>query len=169
MYMNLPAGQVLVDASPLDPDRLPHVLKDLIQRAFNGYVAWTGEGHDGLEEGVVLVGKEGILAVSYAHLKYGYVVDGSDALTPALNALRTKGLVHSVVSFTPPKMKLVLAFNEPARLQKPLRPDELVKRIPKAYDASWVRGIIKSLSSEELNRVRLLARYGLTGVEVGEI
>jgi len=61
----------------------------------------------------------------------------------------------------------VLAFNEAARVT--LAAEDVLKRMPNAYDPSWVKGIIKTLSPQEIDRIRILAKYGLTGVKVGEI
>lgn len=164
--MNLPAGEVVTDAAPVEPKAFSDLLQDLGKRSFNGYVAWLGRGYDGLEEGVVLFSDGKIVAASYEHLKYDHIIDGKDALEPAANVVMSKHPVYSVVSLTAPKINLVLAFNEKAKLPKPISPKDFVGLIPKAYSDQWVKSVIKTLSQQDIDRIRLLAKYGLTGVKV---
>lgn len=159
----------MTDAAPLEPKAFSALLQDLGRRSFNGYVAWLGRGYDGLEEGILLFSKGKIVAASYEHLKYDHIIDGKDALEPAANVVASKYPVYSVVSLTVPKINLVLAFNEKARLPAAIPPKDFVGLIPDAYSDRWVKGIIKTLSRQDIDRIRLLAKYGLTGVKVGEI
>ena len=165
--MRLPMGDVIVDAAPLDVQTFRTTVQDLCGRSFNGYLAWTGYGYDGLEEGVFLFSSGKIVAVSYAHLKYGYSLDGPDSLKLALNAVLTNPAAYSLVQFHPAKVNLVLAFNESARVN--IDCGTVLKQIPAVYDPSWVKGIIKNLPQQEIDRIRVLAKFGLTGVKVGEI
>ncbi len=165
--MRLPLGDVVVDAAPLDVQTFKTTVQDLCAHSFNGYLAWTGYGYDGLEEGVFLFSSGKIVAVSYAHLKYGYSLDGPDALKLALNAVLTNPCAYTVVRFHPAKVNLVLAFNESARVS--ISCASVLKQLPITYDPSWVKGIIKNLSQQEIDRIRVLAKFGLTGVKVGEI
>lgn len=167
--MNLPAGEVLTDAAPIELKAFSDLLQDLGKRSFNGYVAWLGRGYDGLEEGILLFSEGKIVAASYEHLKYDHIIDGKDALEPAANVIMSRNPVYSVVALTAPKINLVLAFNEKARLPGPITPKNFVGLIPKAYSDQWAKGIIKTLSQQDIDRIRLLAKYGLTGVKVGEI
>ncbi len=167
--MNLPAGEVVTDAAPVELKAFSDLLQDLGKRSFNGYVAWLGRGYDGLEEGVVLFSEGKIVAASYEHLKYDHIIDGKDALEPAANVLAAKHVVYSVVSLTAPKINLVLAFNEKAKLPSPISPKNVLGLVPATYSDRWVKEIIKTLSQQDIDRIRLLAKYGLTGVKVGEI
>ena len=167
--MNVPAGEVVTDAAPLEPKAFSALLQDLSRQSFNGYVAWLGRGYDGLEDGLLLFAKGSIVAASYEHLKYGHVIDGKDALGPAANVLVSTHPVYSVVSLTIPKINLVLAFNEKAGLSTAISPEDFAGLIPESYSDQWVKGIIKTLSQEDIDRIRLLSKYGLTGVKVGEI
>ncbi len=151
----------------MDVQTFRTLVQQLCERSFNGYLAWTGYGYDGLEEGVFLFSSGKIVAVSYAHLKYGYSLDGPDALKLALNAVRTDPCAYTLVQFRPAKVILVLAFNESARVN--VRCGSVLNQIPGVYDPSWVKGIIKNLSQQEIDRIRVLAKFGLTGVKVGEI
>ncbi|GEM_PF-5188707 len=167
--MKLPAGDVEIDASPTTRDGLKTQLLQLGRRSFNGYVSWLARGHDGLEEGVVLYQEGKIVAASYEHLKYGTVIDGEKALEPMANVAAGEGLVYSVVGLTLPKINLVLAFNEAAKLPKPIDPKNVADLFPKEYDNSIVLGIVHGLSQREQDRIKILAKYGLVGLRVDEI
>ncbi len=133
----------------------------------NGYIAISGEGYSGIEEALFLISNGKTVAVSYEHLKYNYVLDGEAAWKYVTNLLGLKDLVFSVAEIPPTKMKIVLVFNEAARV-KETSLDSVIKKV-KAYDPSFVRGIVKELPSEELERIKTLAKYGLTDIKVGEI
>lgn len=156
-----------MESAPLDVPTFQKTLADLCARSFNGYIAWTGWGYDGLEEGVFLLSSGRIAAASYVHLKYNYVLDGPDSVKLALNAVHTSPAFYTVVSYVPAKVNLVLAFNEAAKVEASCQ--DVLKRLPPAYDPSWVKGIIKTLPQTEIDRIRVLAKFGLTGVKVGEI
>jgi len=159
----------VTSAAPLELKEFSALLHDLHRRSFNGYVAWLGRGYDGLEEGILLFSRGDIVAASYEHLKYDYVIDGKDALEPAANVLVSKCPVYSVVALTIPKINLVLAFNEKAGLPAAITPKDFLELVPESYSDRWVKSIIKTLPPEDIDRIRILAKYGLTGVKVGEI
>ncbi len=166
--MNIPAGDVQAHATPLDPSKFLDLLKDLGKRSFNGYVAWVGEGLDGLEEGLVVLLNGNAVAVEYAQLKYNRVFQGEQAVAPAMNVIRSKNPVYSVVSLTVPKVNLILAFNDKANV-RPIPAEKLWSFVPKEYSDEYVRGIIKTLPPSDIDRIRVLAEYGLIGVKVDEI
>ncbi|NPA76492.1 MAG: DUF2226 domain-containing protein [Candidatus Diapherotrites archaeon] len=166
--MNIPAGDVVTHAAPLDPPKFLDLLKDLGKRSFNGYVAWVGEGLDGLEEGVVVFLNGQAVAVGYTQLKYNKAYDGEQAVAPAMNVIRAKNVVYSVVSLTVPKVNLILAFNDKAKI-RPMAPEKLWSFVPKAYSDEYVRGIIKTLPPSDIDRIRMLADYGLVGVKVDDL
>jgi len=155
-------------AAPLEPPKFLDLLKDLGSRSFNGYVAWVGEGLDGLEEGTVVFLNGKAVAIGYTQLKYNRSFDGEQAVAPAMNVIRAKNVVYSVVSLTVPKVNLILAFNDKAKIS-PMPPEKLWSFVPKEYSDEYVRGIIKTLPPSDIDRIRVLAEYGLVNVKVGEI
>ncbi len=159
--MNLPSAKFIVDAEPLDIHELPKWEK----KVPNGYIAVAGEGYSGIEESVFLLSEGKIIAISYEHLKYAYTLDGENAWKHVLNMLALKDLVFSVAEIPPAKLKIVIVFNEAAKVKETTF-EQVLKKVPKEYYPELVKGIVRALPASELERIKTLAKYGLTDVKV---
>ncbi|MFH1258101.1 MAG: hypothetical protein V1658_04130, partial [Candidatus Micrarchaeota archaeon] len=68
--MNLPAGTVVktaIDSATID---FAALLKELKDKAFNGYLTLTLQGVGGVEEGITVFDNGKIVAAFYEYLKY---------------------------------------------------------------------------------------------------
>lgn len=140
--MKLPSGTPL-----LKGERVKNAVEAVvakIPRDLNGYIAVTGMGADGMEEGLFLVDSGRITHVSYLHLKYPTEIKGDEGLKLALNCFRTAGANVDVVEFTIQKLRLTASFNADAKLKDAIPLSDLPKYIPKEYDGSHVEGIKES-------------------------
>ena len=158
--MKLPSGTPLIRNEPVKNGDVSPILSRLPQN-FNGYIAVTALGYDGVEEGIFLVDNGKITHAYYVHLKYLHEEWSDSALPPALNVFSSKGANVDVVEFTPPKLRLTATFNEQAKLEKPFPLSELQSRIPESYDKSHVINIIKLRPLEELEHLKRLLSIGL--------
>ncbi len=153
--MKLPSGTPLLKGEKVKSDGVAILSK--LPKSFNGYIAVTGMGSDGMEEGLFLVDSGKITHVSYLHLKYPIIIRGDEALKLALNVFRTQGANMDAVEFTIQKLRLTASFNADAKLKEPIPLLNLPKHIPKEYDGSHVEGI------RERYRMRVKEGLGLIG------
>ncbi len=158
--MKLPSGTPLIRNEPVKNGDVSAILSR-IPPSFNGYIAVTALGYDGVEEGIFLVDNGNVTHAYYVHLKYVHEEWGNAALPPALNVFSSKGANVDVVEFTPPKLRLTATFNEQAKLDKPFPLSQLQSRIPKAYDKKHVLNIIRLRPAEELEHLKRLLSIGL--------
>ena len=158
--MKLPSGTPLIRNEPIKNGDLSPILSK-VPSPFNGYLAVTGIGYDGLEEGIFLVEANTVTHAYYVHLKYLYEEKGDSALKNALNVFRTSGANVDLVEFTIPKLKLTASFNEDAKLGKSFKLADLPKFIPKSYSKDTVVKIIKLKPAEELEVIKRLLSIGL--------
>ena len=158
--MKLPSGTPLIRNEPVKNGDVSPILRK-VPSPFNGYLAVTGMGYDGFEEGLFLVESNVVTHVYYAHLKYLYEEKGDTGLKNALNVFRTNGANIDLVEFTVPKLKLTASFNEDCRLSKPFKLTDLPKYIPKAYSKENVVKIIKLRPAAELEVIKRLLSVGL--------
>jgi hypothetical protein len=159
--MKIPSGTPLIRNEPIKNGDLSHLLQVLSSHPLNGYMAITGMGYDGMEEGIFLLENNNITHAYYIHLKYIYEERGKSSLPYILNVFRAKGANADLVEFTIPKLKLTASFNEDCKLDKPIPVSSLPKLIPKAYDKNLITKIIRLRPAEELNGIKSLIRIGL--------
>jgi hypothetical protein len=159
--MKLPSGTPLIRNEPIKNGDVTLILRRVPQ-SFNGYLAVTAIGYDGVEEGIFLIDGGNVTHAYYVHLKYVHEEWGNSALKPALNVFQSGGANVDVVEFTPPKLRLTATFNEQAKLEKPFPLSQLQGLIPASYDKSHVLNIIRLRPVEELEHLKRLLSVGLT-------
>ncbi len=112
--MNLPAGvsvKTAIDSATIDFFAL---LKELKDKAFNGYITLAVQGLGGIEEGIVVFDNGKIVASFYDYLKYNKQVFGDLAFQRTVNASAAKYGVLDIFQLTNDQVQLILAFNEQA-------------------------------------------------------
>ncbi len=158
--MKLPSGTPLIRNEPVKNGDVTSILSR-IPTPFNGYLAVTGIGYDGVEEGILLVENSTVTHAYYVHLKYLHEERGKAALPLVLNTFLAEGANVDVVEFTIPKLKLTASFNEDAKIDKPFSLSELQKMIPEEYSKDHVVRIIKLRPADELDGIKSLISIGL--------
>ena len=158
--MKLPSGTPLIRNEPVKNGDVSTILSR-VPSPFNGYIAVTGMGYDGFEEGIFLVEANVVTHAYYVHLKYLYEEKGDSSLKNVLNVFRTSGANVDVVEYTVPKLKLTASFNEDAKLSKSFKLADLPKYIPKSYSKETVVKIIKLKPAAELETIKRLLSIGL--------
>ncbi|NPA86416.1 MAG: hypothetical protein GXO00_00185 [Candidatus Diapherotrites archaeon] len=158
--MKVPSGTPLIRNEPIKNGDVSSLLARIPEN-FNGYLAVTGIGYSGAEEGMLLVENGNVTHAYYVHLKYVFEEKGDSSLKRVGNVFRAEGANVDVVELTVPKLKLTASFNEDARLSKPFPLRDLSKIIPAAYEKGQVINIMKLLPAEELSLLRRLIDAGL--------
>ncbi|MFH1443253.1 MAG: DUF2226 domain-containing protein [Candidatus Micrarchaeota archaeon] len=112
--MNLPAGTVVktaIDSATID---FAALLKELKDKAFNGYLTLTLQGVGGVEEGITVFDNGKIVAAFYEYLKYNKQVMGDLAFQRVMNGSAAKHGIIDIYQLTNDQVQLILAFNEQA-------------------------------------------------------
>ena len=159
--MKLPSGTPLIRHEPVKKGLLPSLLSRL-PRPFNGYLAVTGLGYNGVEEGIYLVDNDMVTHAYYVHLRFLHEEWGDSALPLTFKTFFSRGVNLDAVEFTPPKLKLTATFNEQAQLTRPFPLLKLPSLLPEGYTKDHVVSIMKLLPIDELNHLRKLIEVGLS-------
>ena len=158
--MKVPSGTPLIRNEPVKNGDVSSILQS-VPKNFNGYLAVTGIGYSGVEEGIFLVDSGTVTHAYYVHLKYSYEEKGDGALEKAFNVFLADGANVDIVELTVPKLKLTASFNEDTKLNKPFSLFDLQKFIPSSYSKDYVVRIMRLLPSAELSSILRLIEAGL--------
>jgi hypothetical protein len=112
--MNLPSGVAVKTGLDLAAVDFFALVRELQQKAFNGYLVVAVPGKDGLEEGTLLLDSGKVVAALYEYLAFARPFYGQPALERVLNAALAKSGVIDVFQLSSEQVQLVLAFNEQA-------------------------------------------------------
>jgi hypothetical protein len=112
--MNLPPGTMLKTGLETSSVSLPALVKELMKKKFNGYLAVVIPGLGGVEEGILIFDDGRVVASSYEYLFYHKLMLGKDAFARVMNASSSKNGVIDVVELTNEQVHLLLAFTEAA-------------------------------------------------------
>lgn len=112
--MNLPSGVAVKTGLDLAAVDVFALVRELQQKAFNGYVVVAVPGNEGLEEGTLLLDSGKIVAALYEYVAFYRMYFGQQALERVLNASLAKQGVIDVFQLTSEQVQLILAFNEQA-------------------------------------------------------
>lgn len=112
--MNLPHGTPVktgIDVASVD---FLALLRELQTKMFNGYLAITVKGGNGIEEGLMIFDNGKIVATAYDYFRYAKTVLGDQAFYRVLNASTAKHGVIDLYQLSNEQVQLILAFNEQA-------------------------------------------------------
>ncbi len=164
--MNLPSGVPLQIGQDLEKYDLIEIFKGLERESFNGYVVLAVRGVEGVEESALVFLEGSVVAASHEFLRYGKSVEGLDAIPLLVNALALGKGIFDIYELSREQVRLILAFNEKARIQEFPKWDEIKKLVPSKYNPEFVKEVVQKVAPEEWEKSRMLARYGLVDIDV---
>ncbi|MFH0971878.1 MAG: DUF2226 domain-containing protein [Candidatus Micrarchaeota archaeon] len=163
--MNLPAGIIVKTAIDVATIDFSALLKELREKAFNGYIAMTIQGISGMEEGTVVCDNGKIVASFYEYFKYNKQVLGDLAFQRVMNSSAAKHGVVDIFQLTNDQVQLILAFNERA-ICLPSETD--IKRLKVEEFSPFFEEQVKETASVG-TKDELMKKYKLGDVEKKEV
>ncbi len=159
--MNITAGIPVERGKYLEELNPREYLLKLLKEGFSGYVCITIHGKMGLEEGILVMHENKIVATDYQYFFFNQEYKSQDALERALNAFLAPLGVVDVYSLSAYQVQLVMTLNEEHNLQVPVATESLT--IPASFSYQFEDQLRdKSPEEGELTKEEMLKRLGIT-------
>lgn len=162
--MNLPSGVAVKTGLDLAAVDFFALLRELQQKAFNGYIVVGSAGREGLEEGILVLDSGKVVAAIYEYIAFQRTFFGPQALERVMNASLAKQGVIDVFQLTAEQVQLVLAFNEQAIV---IPSEKEVKAWQgKKHSLSYEEAIARSVITQ--SRDELMKQYRMGSMKKAE-
>ena len=162
--MNLPVGDIVskdINMREIDNRKL---IEGFYDKSFSGYLVFSLDGYDGIEEGVLLF-KDGFLTAAFYEFDlHDITLFGDSAIPHVFNAIMAPGIVGDIVALTNQQVDLITAFNDKAKLKKPIGRKDFKWLIPKAYSSELSAGVLNQFTKKEEPKKDILRKFGLSGL-----
>lgn len=162
--MNLPIGEVLsqgVNFKEVDGKKL---VESFFDKKFSGYMVVTIEGVDGIEEGIILFKEGRMVGAFYDYDLEGITIFGDTSIPHVFNSFAAEHIVADIVSLSNQQVDLVTAFNDKAKLEKPISRGQIGKLIPKVFSNQLAQSVLTEISTEKDSKKDIFKKFGLTGL-----
>ena len=162
--MNLPIGEMLsqgVNFKEVDGKKL---VESFFDKKFSGYLVVTIEGVNGIEEGIILFKEGRIAGAFYDYDLAGITVFGDTSIPHVFNSFAAENVVADIVSLSNQQVDLVTAFNDKAKLEKPINKGQIRKLIPKVFSAQLAQSVLSGVSPEKDSKKDIFKKLGLTSL-----
>ncbi len=105
-----------------------------------------------------------MIAAIYEYEFYGITVFGDSAIPHVFNSYAADFIIADIVTLSNQQVDLVTAFNDKAKLQKPIQKSDIAKLMPKSFSKEFARSVLAHIVNSTDDKSNIFKKLGLAGL-----